>query len=46
MKETRMPLAHAANLVANSDNALYGVQNIDTVRSRHQQPYWVSNLCW
>ena len=25
MKKTRMPLVHAANLVANSDNTLYGV---------------------
>ena len=25
MKETQMPPAHAANLVANSGNALYGV---------------------
>ena len=29
MKETRMPPAHAANLVANSDNALDGVWVID-----------------
>ena len=27
MKETRMPPAHAANLVANSGNALYHTQN-------------------
>ena len=28
MKETRMPPMHAANLVANSGNALYGVYSI------------------
>ena len=28
MKETRIPPAHAANLMANSGNALYGVKVI------------------
>ena len=28
MKETQMPPAHAANLVTNSGNALYGVYGI------------------
>ena len=28
MKETRMPLAHAANLVANNGNTLYEVYSI------------------
>ena len=33
MKEARMPQAHAANLVANSGNALYGVQVITHLES-------------
>ena len=31
MKETRMPPAYAANLVANSGNTIYGVSVIDAL---------------
>ena len=29
MKETQMPPAHAANLAANSDNAIYRIERIE-----------------
>ena len=32
MNDTGMPPAHAANLVANSDNALYGVWVITALK--------------
>ena len=31
MKETQMPPARAANLVANSDNTVYGVESIGDI---------------
>ena len=51
MKETRIPPAHAANMVANSDNVKYGVwvtdQEDDYSNGRHgNMPYFVVPLFW
>ena len=40
MKETQVPLAHAANLVANSDSAFYGVESITDLFNDLNILYW------
>ena len=40
MKETRMPPASSANLMANSDNTIYRVSVIDNVSALVQMMAW------
>ena len=46
MKETRMPPAYSANLVANSGNAIYGVSVNPTQRASNAEnvPIWWRHL--